>query len=144
MSHMVETGFFFVVAVSLFCITVSQNNTTVYEANWDSLDSRPLPEWFDEAKIGIFLHWGLYAVPAISDEWFWHGMEADYNATRVEEIHKYMEENYKPGFKYAQFAKDFTTELFNPDEWADIFNASGAKYSTTFSYDHLHQNLFTV
>lgn len=42
-----------------------------YDPNWESLDSRPLPEWFDNAKIGIFLHWGLYSVPNMGTEWFW-------------------------------------------------------------------------
>lgn len=42
-----------------------------YEPNWDSLDSRPLPQWFDDAKIGIFVHWGVYSVPSFGSEWFW-------------------------------------------------------------------------
>lgn len=42
-----------------------------YEPNWESLDSRPLPSWFDEAKIGIFLHWGVFSVPSFNSEWFW-------------------------------------------------------------------------
>ena len=42
-----------------------------YEPTWPSLDSRPLPSWYDEAKIGIFLHWGLYSVPSFGSEWFW-------------------------------------------------------------------------
>ena len=59
-----------------------------YEPNWDSLDSRPLPQWFDEAKLGIFVHWGVYSVPsfnirnvtkAIKDgyaaEWYWYYLE---------------------------------------------------------------------
>ena len=47
-----------------------------YNDSWESLDSRPLPEWFDDAKFGIFIHWGLYSVPAWSPvgeyaEWYW-------------------------------------------------------------------------
>lgn len=42
-----------------------------FEADWQSIDSRPLPEWYDEAKIGIFIHWGVYSVPSFKDEWFW-------------------------------------------------------------------------
>ena len=44
-----------------------------YQPNWNSIDSRPLPGWFDEAKIGIFIHWGVFSVPAFGDdnaEWF--------------------------------------------------------------------------
>ena len=42
-----------------------------YEPTWDSLDSRPLPSWYDEAKIGIFIHWGVFSVPSFGSEWFW-------------------------------------------------------------------------
>lgn len=42
-----------------------------YRPNWRDLDKRPLPEWYDRAKIGIFLHWGVYAVPSFGSEWFW-------------------------------------------------------------------------
>lgn len=43
-----------------------------YEPNWESLDSRPLPQWYDDAKVGIFIHWGVYSVPSIASEWFWY------------------------------------------------------------------------
>lgn len=42
-----------------------------YEPNWKSLDKRPLPKWYDHAKIGIFLHWGVFSVPSFGSEWFW-------------------------------------------------------------------------
>ena len=42
-----------------------------YQPTWDSLDSRPLPAWYDEAKFGIFIHWGVFSVPSFVSEWFW-------------------------------------------------------------------------
>jgi len=42
-----------------------------YEPTWESLDTRPLPQWYDDAKVGIFIHWGVYAVPSYGSEWFW-------------------------------------------------------------------------
>ena len=42
-----------------------------YEPTWDSLDKRPLPSWYDEAKFGIFIHWGVFSVPSFGSEWFW-------------------------------------------------------------------------
>ena len=42
-----------------------------YQPTWDSLDTRPSPGWYDEAKLGIFVHWGPYSVPALVSEWFW-------------------------------------------------------------------------
>jgi len=44
---------------------------TRYQPNWASLDQRPLPRWYDEAKVGIFLHYGVYSVPSFGSEWFW-------------------------------------------------------------------------
>lgn len=43
----------------------------VYEPTWPSLDARPLPSWYDQSKIGIFIHWGVFSVPGIASEWFW-------------------------------------------------------------------------
>lgn len=42
-----------------------------YEPNWESLDTRPLPPWYDDAKIGVFIHWGVFSVPSFGSEWFW-------------------------------------------------------------------------
>lgn len=42
-----------------------------YEPNWKSIDSRPLPDWYDQAKFGIFIHWGVFSVPSFGSEWFW-------------------------------------------------------------------------
>src|SRR5688572_24159968 len=47
---------------------------TKYEPNWESLDARPLPAWYDQSKIGIFIHWGVFSVPSYGSEWFWHNL----------------------------------------------------------------------
>ena len=94
-----------------------------YEPNWESLDSRPLPAWYDEAKFGIFITWGVYSVPSFGDEWFWK-----YWRDSVPGYPEYMRKNYRPDFTYQDFASELTTEFFNPAEWADIFEAAGARY----------------
>lgn len=48
------------------------HHTKVYSPNWEDLDTRPLPQWYDSAKIGIFVHWGVYSVPGCVSEWFWY------------------------------------------------------------------------
>ncbi len=58
----------------------SQANADRYEANWDSLDTRPAPQWWKDAKFGIFIHWGTYAVPAWGKkgtyaEWYWQALK---------------------------------------------------------------------
>jgi hypothetical protein len=51
--------------------TITVPSETKYEPTWESLDTRPIPSWFDEVKIGIFIHWGVFSVPSFGGEWFW-------------------------------------------------------------------------
>lgn len=94
-----------------------------YTPDWPSLDSRPLPAWFDEAKFGVFIHWGVFSVPAWGSEWFWWHWEAE----KLPAYQNFMKENYPPDFSYADFGPQFTAHFFHPDSWADLFEASGAK-----------------
>lgn len=55
-------GFLFLLMGSSYC---------QYKPTWESIDSRPVPEWFDQAKLGIFIHWGVFSVPSYGSEWFW-------------------------------------------------------------------------
>jgi len=124
-------GSYFVIALH-FCYIGNTAVAKKYEPNWDSLDSRPLPQWFDEAKVGIFLHWGVFSVPSFGSEWFWYNWQGStsrrYRAVPDPATVKFMKKNYPPGFTYADFAPQFKAEFFNPNQWADIFKASGAKY----------------
>jgi alpha-L-fucosidase len=104
-------------------ILVSTPVESQYQPTWDSIDSRPLPAWYDEAKIGIFLHWGVFSVPSFISEWFWYAWKTEQSADAI----AFMEKNYPPDFTYADFASMFHAEFYNPDQWADIFEASGAK-----------------
>ena len=88
----------------------------------------PLPPWFDEAKFGIYISWGLYAVPGFGNEWFWYNWKTRKNPDLV----KFMQDNYPPDFGYEDFAPMFKAELFDPDQWAAIIEASGAKYVSSF------------
>lgn len=101
---------------------IAWTSAVKYEPTWASLDTRPLPDWYDQSKVGIFLHWGVFSVPAFKSAWFWYYMH-NKDASYV----KFMEENYPPSFTYGDFAADFHASLYNPTGWADIFEASGAK-----------------
>jgi alpha-L-fucosidase len=48
-----------------------------YDPTWESLDSRPLPQWYDNSKLGIFIHWGVFSVPSFGSEWFWSSWEGN-------------------------------------------------------------------
>ncbi|XP_071141224.1 alpha-L-fucosidase-like [Mytilus edulis] len=106
-----------------------------YSPNWEALDKRPLPKWFDEAKIGIFIHWGLFSVPSFGSEWFWWSWKGK-EATHKIETKAFMKKNYRSNYTYADFAPDFTAEFFNATEWADVFKNSGAKYVVLTAKHH--------
>jgi alpha-L-fucosidase len=117
-------------------------NTAKYQPDWFSLDSRKTPEWFSNAKFGIFIHWGVYSVPAwrrISDErfgsygeWYYASVYGDYK-NNDEDFHGKM---YGNDFKYRDFAKDFGAELFNAELWARLFKEAGARYVVLTSKHH--------
>ncbi len=106
-----------------------------YQPNWQSLDQRPVPNWFTDAKFGIFIHWGVYAVPGWSTkgnyaEWYQQGLQT--NDTARQKFHKAKFGNRT----YYDLANDFKAELFNPDDWAKLFEQSGAKYIVLTSKHH--------
>lgn len=116
----------------------------MYEANWDSLDNRPIPAWFDQDKFGIFIHWGIYSVPAFAPkrkdvamtgeayaEWYGHFYKQEGGA-----VWDYHRQHYGEHKKYEDFAADFKAELFDPQKWAELIRKSGAKYTTLVSKHH--------
>lgn len=117
---------------AVLCISLDGIIGARYTPDWTSLDSRPLPEWYDEAKFGIFVHWGVFSVPAFGSEWFWWNWKGQHNPSYIDYMHK----NYPPDFTYPDFAPDFHAQFFDPDEWAAIFEASGAKYVVLTSKHH--------
>jgi len=111
-----------------------------YNATWPSINSRPLPSWYDEAKFGIFIHWGAFSVPAFGSlnpsqqsaaEWFWNAW-----ASGEPDFVNYVNDNFPPGWSYADFANAFTAEFWDPNAWAQLFQQSGAKYIVLTSKHH--------
>lgn len=106
------------------------------QPNWESIRERGYPQWFGDAKLGIFIHWGLYSVPSYSGpeqygEWYYRGLMVN-DTARVQ----FMKKNYGEDFKYEDFDKLFKAELFNPDEWAQLFKDAGAKYVLLVTKHH--------
>ncbi|KAK1121134.1 hypothetical protein K0M31_010447 [Melipona bicolor] len=104
-----------------------------YSPTWDSLDSRPLPNWYDDAKLGIFIHWGVFSVPSFGSEWFWNNWKEEKANTKYRD---FMKQRYPPNFTYQDFAHEFTAEFFNATQWSELFQASGAKYIVLTSKHH--------
>jgi len=125
---------FFIFCISLVNFTYSQKNEI--DPLIKKINERPYPEWFKDAKLGIFIHWGLYSVPSYGgkesySEWFLRGIQTG-DSLRV----KFMKDRYGQNFTYKDFANEFKAELFNPDEWAELFNRAGAKYVVLVSKHH--------
>ena len=96
-----------------------------FEPNWESVKAHyRYPEWFRDAKFGIFLHWGLYSVPAHGSEWYVRHMYSDGGFV------KWHTEHFGPldKFGYKDFIPMFTAANFNPPQWAELFRKAGAKY----------------
>ena len=116
----------------------TQPNMNSDQPTWESLDQHRTPAWFEDAKFGIFIHWGVYSVPSFCDtstysEWYQWWYDTNSHGGKVREFHH---ENYGEDFPYESFAPMFRAEMWDPDEWADIFKRSGAKYMVLTSKHH--------
>ncbi len=119
-----------------------------YEPTWESIDQRPTPAWWSDAKFGIFIHWGVYAVPAFAPkgeyaEWYWERLSAppeqdiSANSARIKrETREFHDRVYGKDFDYARFAPMFRAEFFDAGEWAETLKGSGAKYVVLVSKHH--------
>ncbi len=96
-----------------------------FKADWKSLETYREPAWFRDAKFGIFIHWGVYSVPAFANEWYSRNMYVE--GSPEYEYHRAV---YGPQskFGYKNFIPMFTADKFDPEAWVDLFAAAGARY----------------
>ena len=134
-------------AAAPFTAIRSSAAETRYEATWDSIDKRPCPAWYEDAKFGIFIHWGVYSVPSFAPpsakgqtpyaEWYWNSLtEGKAGKPRGAATWDFHKRVYGADFEYKDFAPRFRAEMFDPDQWAKIFERSGAKYIVPTSKHH--------
>ena len=112
------------------------HSTLRYTADWESLQSHPIPDWFRDAKFGIFIHWGVYSVPAFGSEWYPREMyQKDAKDSQVYVHHR---DTYGPQdkFGYKDFIPMFRAQHFDADRWADLFKRAGAKYVVPVAEHH--------
>jgi len=98
------------------------------------LNQREMPSWFDEDKLGIFIHWGPSAIPAM-------GIWYRYNMEYIPEIAAYHEETYGSDYPYEAFGYDWAaimnhSETWDPEAWADLFVQAGASYVVLTTKHH--------
>lgn len=104
-----------------------------YKDNWQSLSNRKTPAWYCQGKFGIFIHWGIYSVPAYGSEWYSRAMYD--KGCREFEYHRKTYGNQK-NFGYKDFIPMFKGENFNADDWVSLFKKSGAKFVMPVAEHH--------
>jgi alpha-L-fucosidase len=104
-----------------------------FQASWESLQGYKVPAWYLDAKFGIFIHWGVYSVPAFDSEWYPRDMYVQDSA-----VFKHHAATYGPQskFGYKDFISRFKAEKFDPNAWAELFRKAGAKYVVPVAEHH--------
>ena len=128
------------ICLMIVCLQCLPMRAQQVQPKWESLNQRGYPQWFSDAKLGIFIHWGLYSVPAYASkegygEWFYRGlMQKEPERMR---IMSYYADTTKPVFdQYKELTKYWHAELWNPNEWAELFEYAGAKYVVLVTKHH--------
>lgn len=104
-----------------------------YKDNWKSLSNHPTPNWYSDAKFGIFIHWGVYSVPAFGNEWYPRNMYIKGTSEFEHHINTYG--NHKD-FGYKDFIPMFKAEKFDANQWISLFKKAGARYIMPVAEHH--------
>ena len=112
-------------------------NAGPFKPDWESLETYEAPEWYHDAKLGIFIHWGVYSVPAFGSEWYPRNMYIEKDGWPGRVYRHHVEKHGEHLAKgYKDFIPAFTAPNFNADEWASLFKESGAKYVIPVAEHH--------
>jgi alpha-L-fucosidase len=113
---------------------VEEQKPPKYQENWESLaQHNEEPDWFQDAKLGIYFHWGIYSVPAFGDEWYPRWMHFEGHKMNKHHVEKYGQPSE---FGYHDFVPLFKAENFNAKEWADLFVKAGARFAGPVAEHH--------
>jgi len=104
-----------------------------FQPTWESLSRYQAPQWYLDGKFGIFIHWGLYSVPAFGNEWYPRNM---YIQGSPEFKHHVATYGPQSQFGYKDFIPQFKAEKFDPDHWAGLFRRAGAKFVVPVAEHH--------
>lgn len=104
-----------------------------FEATWDSLRGYQVPSWYLDGKFGIFIHWGVYCVPAFGNEWYPRQMYLEGNDTYRHHLATY---GPHAQFGYKDFIPKLTAERYDPAAWADLFRQAGARFVVPVAEHH--------
>lgn len=104
-----------------------------YKDTWEALAAYQVPDWYADSKFGIFIHWGVYSVPAFNNEWYSRNM---YIQGSEEYEHHLRTYGAHKDFGYKDFIPMFQAQKFNADEWLDLFQRAGAQYIVPVAEHH--------
>ena len=124
---------YFTILLFSFAMQQSVQAQERYQATWESLKKYTTPDWFRDAKFGIFIHWGVYSVPAFGSEWYPRQM---YQQGSDEFKHQVATYGSQDKFGYKDFIPMFKAEKFNPQQWVELFKKAGAKYVVPVAEHH--------
>lgn len=125
-------------AISLLSFVCTGTNTEpTYEPTWESLSEHNIePEWFKDAKFGIYFHWSIYSVPAFDGEWYPSWMYYPDRKGWGEKVYAHHQKTWGADFDYHDFIPLFKAEHFDAKEWADMFENSGARFAGPVAQHH--------
>ena len=123
----------YITIASFILLVLSCSKQEKYKPTYESLKQYKIPEWFKDAKFGIFIHWGVYAVPAHISEWYPRNMYKKGGT-----VYAWHREKYGPQkeFGYKDFIPMFKAEKWNPRDWVNLFKKAGAKYVVPVAEHH--------
>lgn len=135
-----------IIALSLSLAAASGLLAQTEQEKWDLLNERGYPQWFSDAKLGIFVHWGLYSVPAYAgkegySEWLYKGL-MNREPGRMKIMSLYADTSLPVREMYGQLADHWHAELWQPQEWAKMFKDAGARYVMLVTKHHDGYSLF--
>ena len=109
-----------------------------YKDNWHSLRNHKVPEWYQKAKFGIFIHWGPYSVPAFGSEWYARFMYKPNAYRKGKDMHEHHLNTFgaHKDFGYKDFIPLFKAEKFDPNAWAELFETAGARFVMPVAEHH--------
>lgn len=106
-----------------------------YTTQWDSISKHKTPEWLQEAKLGIYTHWGPYSVSAYGDNGSWYPHDMYREDLDTYQFHR-RTFGKQEEFGYKDFIPQFTAEKFDADEWAELFRKAGARFAGPVAEHH--------
>ena len=104
-----------------------------FRPDWESLKQYKIPDWYQDAKFGIFIHWGLYSVPSFDNEWYPRNMYLQSSKDFEHHVSTY---GPQAKFGYKDFIPEFKAEHFDARAWAELFRKAGAKYVVPVAEHH--------